>query len=139
MIPDTITATRVDDIRRYVEFDALSNLVCLLVKNFSNDWSDDEVLRQIGWDTLVVDDGLIDRDIFSLRGRLWPEDDAEPNYEENPDWRLAHAESRALMARMFTLLASDHARAEFVRLGAHSAKLAEEYAQRARETMSPAG
>ena len=54
MIPDTITATRTDDVRRYIEFDALSNLVCLLAENFSNDWSGAEVLREIGWDTLVV-------------------------------------------------------------------------------------
>jgi hypothetical protein len=139
MIPDTISATRTDDVRRYIEFDALSNLVCLLAENFSNDWSGAEVLREIGWDTLVVDDGLIDRDIFSLRSRLWPEDDEGPGHEENRDWLLAHAESRALMARMFALLASDQARADFVDLGAHSARLAEAYTRRLRETMSDGG
>jgi hypothetical protein len=107
------TRTRADDVRRYVQLDALSDVLCCLAEYLGGGEPEDSMLGSMPWDTLMVDDGSTDGDLGELGVRLWP--DGIDEREGTLDWNLVQAESHALAARMFALLTTDGARAALAR------------------------
>jgi hypothetical protein len=118
-MPKTTTPTRADEVRRYVELDALG----LTLGNIAVEILDSS-------DYTVSD---YDGSSGELLDRLFPSDS---EYEGTLEWKLAQAESCALTARIFVFLASDEGRAFCSRHAMEQAKIAEGFAQSAREAMS---
>lgn len=125
------TSTRAQDVRRFVELDALS----ILISNLAEfcDGADqvagrDDLLRETGWDELGVH--LPDGDVTDVCRRLWSGD-----YEEYAEYEVASAESCALTARMCMLLATAEGQAALASLAIRNSRIAEEFAARARARM----
>ena len=110
------TQIRAEEIRRYVELDALTTVIANLA------------LEAVGIEEV---DAL--RGLGSSVYVLWPADQGD--YEEQIGWQLAQAESSALTARIFAFLASDEGRAFCSSQAIHQAQIAEEFVQRTRAMM----
>jgi hypothetical protein len=127
------TRTRANEVRRYVELDALSDVAKSIVEYVASD-EDAAVLREIDWSTMTVDDGSNFPQVCALPDQLWGDDyGTTEDWEVPADWNLASAEAQALQALIFTVLASDGARDEFQRLARHSARIAQELTAKVRE------
>jgi hypothetical protein len=111
------TLIRAEEIRRYVELDALTTVIANLA------------LETVGIETDAFD---MDASTYAL----WPADQGD--YEEQIGWQLAQAEASALTARIFAFLASDEGRAFCSSQAIHQAQIAEEFAQRTRAMMADA-
>lgn len=129
--------TRADEVRRWVELDALSTFVDDLAEYFGMVDGGEAtergkgMLRSVPMGGFVVADGSTRGDLFDLTERLWPDTDIDER-ESTVDFILAEAESYALAAQMWSLVATDDARAAFVRLASSKAESVEYAAQRIR-------
>lgn len=97
------TMTREDELRQFVELDALG----LFLVNLVSTIADGKLLRTISWDSLDVVDHSSGNTGNALCGRLFP---GERDLDEQPDFNLAAAKSATLRAEILAWLASDEGR-----------------------------